>query len=127
MWGNPPFSLADNCAVDVRNLAAARKWYKEKLALREAKTEREDDSGRPFADLHVPGDGTILSLVELEPSKSPQSEHVIFFARNLEKAHEWLTARGVVAEPATTDSGGNHFFRFRDLEGNVIEVCVEPR
>jgi len=31
MWGKPPFSIADNYAVDVRNLAAVRKWYKEKL------------------------------------------------------------------------------------------------
>jgi len=26
----------------------------------------------------------------------------------------------------TADSGGNRFFRFHDLEGNKIEVCVEP-
>jgi hypothetical protein len=26
----------------------------------------------------------------------------------------------------TADSGGNRFFRFANLEGNKIEVCVEP-
>ena len=35
---------------------------------------------------------------------------------------EWLSSRA----PSTTDSGGNRLFRFRDLEGNTIEVCVEP-
>jgi catechol 2,3-dioxygenase-like lactoylglutathione lyase family enzyme len=126
MWGKPPFSIADNCALDVRNLAAAREWYKEKLGLQEAETDREEDSGRPFADLHISNYDTFLSLVELEPGASAESRHVIFFAGNLEKAHQWLAGRGVAVEPATTDSGGNRLFRFRDLEGNTIEVCVEP-
>jgi hypothetical protein len=54
MWGGPPFFIPDNCTVDVRNLAAAREWYKEKLGLREAHDRTEDDSGRPFADLCIP-------------------------------------------------------------------------
>ena len=126
MWGRPPFSISDNDAINVRNLAVAREWYKEKLGLRDAKTDREDDSGRPFADLHVSGDDTFLSLVELESGASAKNGHVIFFAANLEKAQQWLAGRGVSVEPTTTDSDGNRFFRFQDLEGNKIEVCIEP-
>lgn len=126
MWSKPPFSISDNCSIDVRNLAAVREWYKEKLGLREAGNHREDDSGRPFADLHASHDDMFLSLVELEPGASAENRHIIFFAKNLEKAHEWLAARGVPVEPATADSGGNRFFRFQDLEGNRIEVCIEP-
>lgn len=126
MWGRPPFNMADNCAVEVRNLAAAREWYKDKLGLREANSDREEDSGRPFADLHVSNDDAFLSLVELQPGASSVNRHVVFFARNLEKAHQWLAGRGVAVEPTATDSGGNRFFRLRDLEGNTIEVCVEP-
>jgi catechol 2,3-dioxygenase-like lactoylglutathione lyase family enzyme len=126
MWGNPPFTVGDNCAVDVRNLEGACEWYKEKLGLREAHNDREDDSGRPFTDLKIANDDTFLSLIELEPGKSVEKRHVIFFAKNLEKAHEWLAGRGVAVDPTTTDSGGNRLFRFQDLEGNTIEVCVEP-
>ena len=126
MWGKPPFSIADNCAVDVRNLAAARDWYKEKLGFQEAHDRREDDSGRPFADLHIANGGTFISLVELEPGAPAEKRHVIFFTSKLEKAHAWLGGRGIIVEPITTDSGGNHLFRFQDLEGNLIEVCVEP-
>ena len=126
MWGKAPFSIADNCAVDVRNLSAAREWYKEKLGLRETQTDREDDSGRPFADLKLSNDETFLSLVELAPGTSAESQHVIFYARNLEKVRQWLEGREMAVEPSTTDSGGNHFFRFRDLDGNAIDVCVEP-
>jgi catechol 2,3-dioxygenase-like lactoylglutathione lyase family enzyme len=126
MWGRPPFSISDNDAINVRNLAEALEWYKEKPGLRDAKTDREDDSGRRFADLHISGDDTFLSLVELESGASTKNGHVIFFAANLEKAHQWLAERGVSVEPTTTDSGGNRLFRFQDLEGNTIEVCVEP-
>ncbi len=112
--------------MDVRNLAAARDWYKEKLGLRDVKTYREDDSGRPFADLTISDDDIFLSLVELAPGGSAGKQHVIFFAGNLEKAQKWLIERGVTVEPVTSDSGGNRFFRFQDLEENKIEVCVEP-
>ena len=64
--------------------------------------------------------------MELGPGASAEKRHVIFFAKNLEKAHQWLAERGVAVELPTTDSGGNRLFRFRDLEGNAIEVCVEP-
>jgi catechol 2,3-dioxygenase-like lactoylglutathione lyase family enzyme len=126
MWGAPPFWIADNYAIDVRNLAAAREWYKEKLALREIHDRKEDDSGRPFADVCVSKEGGMCSLIELVPGAAPKGQHVIFYAKNLEKAQKWLTDRGVASEGITADSGGNRFFRFFDLDGNAIEVCVEP-
>jgi catechol 2,3-dioxygenase-like lactoylglutathione lyase family enzyme len=126
MWGKPPFSVADNCVVEVRNLYAVRDWYKEKLGFREAAKDREEDSVRVFTDLHISNDDTLLSLVELAPGTSPVRSHVIFYSKNLEKAHQWLTGRGVAVQPPTADSGGNRFFQFQDLEGNTIEVCIEP-
>jgi catechol 2,3-dioxygenase-like lactoylglutathione lyase family enzyme len=126
MWGKPPFYISDNYAIDVRNLGPAREWYKEKLGLREAQTDRTEDSGRSFVDLRISSGEPLLSLVEFESGAVAKSGHVIFFARNLEKAHSWLGERGVAVEPVSTDSGGNRYFRFQDLEGNRIEVCVEP-
>jgi len=112
--------------MEVRNLEAARDWYKKTFGWREASGEREDDSGRPFVDLSVSNDDTSLTLIEREAGASARSEHVIFFTKNLQKAREWLIERGVTVEAITTDSGGNRFFRFQDLEGNAVEVCVEP-
>jgi catechol 2,3-dioxygenase-like lactoylglutathione lyase family enzyme len=126
MWGAPPFVIADNCAVDVRNLARARDWYKDKLTFRESKTRREDDSGRPFVDLYFSHEETFLTLAELEVGASAKPEHVIFYAKNLEKARDWLAQRGVAVQAITADSGGDAFFVFQDLDGNRIEVCVEP-
>jgi hypothetical protein len=132
MWGKP-FYIADNFAVEVRNLGAARSWYKEKLDLRDARPGREDDSGRPFADLQL-SEGVFLTLVEAEPSSAiPRPRQLgafdsrpILFARNLQKAHDWMANRGIAVGPITTDSGGNQLFQFKDLDGNSIEVCKEP-
>jgi len=79
-----------------------------------------------FADLHISNDDAFLSLVELEPGASAEKRHVTFFTKNLDKAHQWFAGRGVAVEPTATDSGGNRLFRLQDLEGNTIEVCVEP-
>lgn len=129
MWGGPPFWIADNCAVDVRSIAAALEWYKEKLDLREIHDRKEDDSGRPFADVCVfrsRGMAGVCSLVELEPGAAPSKQHVIFYTKQLEKARQWLIDRGVPTEAIMADSGGNRFFRFFDLDDNAIEVCIEP-
>ncbi|HEV2289323.1 MAG TPA: VOC family protein [Candidatus Acidoferrales bacterium] len=124
-----PFWIADNYAIDIHDLGAACQWYKEKLGLRKVR-DGKDDSGRPFADvclLRSRGMAGICSLVELEPGTATEKQHVIFYANNLEKTQQWLISRGVTTEPITVDSGGNRFFRFLDLDGNAIEVCVEPK
>ena len=126
MFGKPPFVIPDNYAVDVRNLAAARAWYREKLGLSESKTDREEDSGRAFVDMCISKNDSLLSLVEWSSGASAEKQHVIFYAGNLEKTHKWMAERGVAVEPITTDSGGNRLFRFLDLDANAIEVCVEP-
>jgi catechol 2,3-dioxygenase-like lactoylglutathione lyase family enzyme len=126
MFGKPPFVIPDNYAVDVRNLVAARAWYQEKLGLNETKIQREDDSGRPFADMCISKNDSVLSLIELPARAAAEKHHVIFYSGNLEKCQKWLVERGVTVEPITSDSGGNRLFRFRDLDGNAIEVCVEP-
>jgi hypothetical protein len=64
MWGKSPFSIPDGYAIDVRNLTAARERYKKKLDLHDLKTDREDDSRRPFVDLHISNSGELLSLAE---------------------------------------------------------------
>jgi catechol 2,3-dioxygenase-like lactoylglutathione lyase family enzyme len=126
MWGSPPFTIAGDGVIDVRNLSAAHQWYKDKLGLREAKQNREDDSGRPFVDLHASSTDTFLTLIELPPGATAEKNHVILFTKNLDKTHQWLQSRGVAVEQPTTDSGGNPLFNFHDLEGNKIEISVEP-
>jgi catechol 2,3-dioxygenase-like lactoylglutathione lyase family enzyme len=127
MWVKLPFTIADGYAVDVSDLRAAREWYKEKLGLQESREKREDDSGRPCADLVAAGDDGMISLVELEAGAAGGKGKVLLFAKNLEKARDWLSGRGVAVGPVTTEeSSGTRLFRFPDLDGNTIEICVEP-
>ena len=129
MWGKPPFYPGDNLAVEVRNLDAARTWYKGKLGLRDAPKGREDDSGRPFVDLQL--DETLVTLIEAEPEgfdpgRRKLDPHPVFFTHNVQNAHAWMEERGISVGPVSSDSGGNQVFQFQDLDGNSIEVCKEP-
>lgn len=128
MWGfgKPPFEVADGYGIEVANLAIARNWYREKLGFRDAPEIAEDDSGRPFCGLKLSDDGAALSLVEKGPAGSAQEDHVIFYTSNPEKTREWMLQRGIPAGAIESDSGGNRFFKLQDLDGNTIEVCVEP-
>jgi len=126
MWGKPPWFISDNFGVAVRNLSRGRDWYKEKLGLHEAKTNREEDSGLPFVDLQISKGDSCITLVEAEPGSSAADTRPILFTKNLEKARQWFSDRGVAVGPMQGDSGGNQFFQFTDLDGNNIEVCVEP-
>lgn len=126
MLGKPPFTIADNCAVGVKSLDASAQWYKEKLKLRDVGGRRADDSGRPFVDLSASSKDAFVSLVELAPGAVSEKQHVIFWTKNLDKAREWFASQGIATDSITTDSGGNRLFQFYDLDGNAIEVCVEP-
>jgi hypothetical protein len=49
----------------------------------------------------------------------------MIYAGHLEKCQESAVERGMAVETITAGSAGNRLFRFPDLDGNAIEVCVE--
>jgi catechol 2,3-dioxygenase-like lactoylglutathione lyase family enzyme len=126
MWGKPPFEVGDGFVLEVSNLEASRRWYKETLGFRDAPEVAEDDSGRPFLALKISDHGPYVSLLEKGLSDSVGDTRPIFFVGSLTKTRDWLTKRGVAVGPTEADSGGNQFFKIQDLDGNSIEVCVEP-
>lgn len=54
------------------------------------------------------------------------TEHPILFTNKIEAAHAEFAARAIHVKPIQSDSGGNRFFRFCDLDDNEIEGCLEP-
>jgi hypothetical protein len=112
MWGSVPIFLSDSVAIAIDDLSIATNWYKEKLALQLAKTKREDDSGLPLVDLHYGQADTFITLVEDASRKSAAGSRPILFTKNIKKANDWLTHRGVAVEPITSDSGGKPVFLF---------------
>jgi hypothetical protein len=45
------------------------------------------------------------------------------FTRKLPMAHDFLSSRGAKLYPIQRDSGGNQFFRFRDLMDRIRFEC----
>jgi hypothetical protein len=126
-WTKKVFSYADGVAVDVRDVASAQRWYAEKMGFQYSSTELGEDE----EDM-VPGysaEEIFLALVKVSGTERPDRDPrhpPITFTRKLAAAHEHLSSWGVDVGPVQQDSGGNHFFRFGDLEGNELGVCVEP-
>lgn len=132
MWGRTHFTSDGSVAAEVRNLDAAIEWYKEKLGLRYCSTKLPKDEGD--AVLGYSSDELIICLVDVSRREPPPEIPVAFegpkrppilFTGKLARAHEDLSSRGIDLGPIESDSGGNQFFRFRDLEGNELEVCQE--
>ncbi|HTZ49346.1 MAG TPA: hypothetical protein VMH20_17280 [Verrucomicrobiae bacterium] len=118
------FSSAGDVVVDVRDVAAAQRWYSEKLGLPYSSPDVEEAS----LELGYSADSIVVYFVEIsgsECSKKSPGKPPIMFARKLADAHQHLSSRGVDVDPIQSDSGGNQFCRFRDLEGNELEVCQE--
>lgn len=123
-WTKKVFTFADAVAVNVHDVAAAQQWYAEKLGLRYSSTKIAEAT----MVLGYSADDAQLYLTKISSSQRPDiqpSRPPIIFAKNLAAAHEYVSSRGVAVGPLRSDSGGNKFFRFRDLEGNELEVCQE--
>jgi hypothetical protein len=124
-WTGKMFSSAGDVAVDVHDSAAAQRCYSEKLGLSYSSINAEDGG----LELGYSADSVVVYLGKISgnahPNKSPERPPIVF-ARKLAEAHEYLSTRGVDVGPIQTDYGGNQFFRFRDLEGNELEVCQDP-
>jgi catechol 2,3-dioxygenase-like lactoylglutathione lyase family enzyme len=122
LWTKKNFYSGGDVAIDVRDVAAARQWYSDKLGLSYSSTE----VGEASMELGYSTDAVVVYLVEVSGNGGPnnkQGRPPIVFARKLADAHEYLSSRSVDVGPIQIDSGGNQFFRFRDLEGNELEVC----
>ncbi len=125
MWGAKNFYFGDNISLGVRDLRRAVAWYQEKLGLRLTPLKSEDfEAFLSFSK----DDDTGLALVVIPPGETRANVegHPILFTKKIEATHSDFSSKGINVGPIQSDSGGNRFFRFRDLEGNEIEVCIEP-
>lgn len=124
VWTKKIFSSAGDVAIDVRDVAAAQRWYSEKLGL----FYSSSNAGDTGLELGYSADSVVVYLVEILGNARPNNipgRPPIVFANTLAEAHKYLSIRGVDVGPIQSDYGGNQFFRFRDLEGNDLEVCQD--
>lgn len=125
MWGGKNFYFGDNISVGVRDPGNAIAWYKEKLGLRVSSLQLEDCDALLVLSKE---DETGLALVVIPAGETEANleSHPILFSNRLKACREEFASRGVQVGPLQRDSGGNSFFQFKDVEGNAIEVCIEP-
>jgi catechol 2,3-dioxygenase-like lactoylglutathione lyase family enzyme len=125
MWGGKNFYFGDNISVGVKNIDLAVAWYEDKLGLHLSPLKSEDFDA--FLSL-ARKDEIGLALVVIPPGETVANVpgHPILFTKRIEAAYEDFSSKGINVQPIQSDSGGNRFFRFRDLEGKEIEVCHEP-
>ena len=125
MWGRKTFYFGDNVSIGVRDVGRAVAWYQEKLGLRLTPLTSEDfDAFLGFSK----DDETGLALVAIPAGQAAANveSHPILFTKKIEACREEFISRGIQVGALQHDSGGNAFFQFQDVEGNIIEVCVEP-
>src|SRR6266849_7990725 len=123
MWDRKHFYFGDNISVGVKDLDRAVAWYQEKLGLRLTPLKSEDFE--VFLALAKDDDiGLALVVIPPDETKANVEGHPIIFTKKIEAAYDEFTSRGISVDPIQNDSGGNRFFRFRDLDGNDIQVCV---
>ena len=125
MWGGNKFYFGDSISVGVRDLDKAIAWYQEKLGLRLTPLKSEDFSA--FLAFAKDDDiGVALVAIPAGETDANIEEHPILFTKKIDACREEFISRGIQVRPLQRDSGGNSFFQFSDVEGNLIEVCVEP-
>jgi catechol 2,3-dioxygenase-like lactoylglutathione lyase family enzyme len=125
MWGGKEFYFGDNISLGVRNLASAIAWYQENLGLRLTSLKSEDFDA--FLALSKdPDTGLALITIPVGETTVNVAGHPILFTKKIDACRTAFASRGIHVRPLQRDSGGNSFFQFSDLQGNIIEVCVEP-
>ncbi|HLV88813.1 MAG TPA: VOC family protein [Candidatus Sulfotelmatobacter sp.] len=121
----------DSLAFTYSNVGAAKQWWIETFDCKVADVPDDWDNTLPSdVALKFPQDDqpTILlsAQAEVDQAKFDRPSPVAFtvYCDKLKKAHELLSARGVVVGPIQ-DGGDMKFFDMRDIEGHLIQVCDE--
>jgi catechol 2,3-dioxygenase-like lactoylglutathione lyase family enzyme len=108
--------------IGVRDLAFATAWYVEKLGLRKVDIELDEPEGCVALGF----DKNDCAFV-LGPAGKPTDELTpLLYTRNLKKARNFLSSRGVIVGEIQQDRQGTHFFEMRDVEENIVEISEEP-
>jgi hypothetical protein len=117
--------------VGYSDVQAAKQWWTKTFNCKATPVPDDWDNSLPSdVALKFPGDSdpTVLLSDKAEALHCgfDRSNPVvtIIFSDKLKKAHEYISARGVITGPIQ-DGGDTQFFEIRDTEGNLIQVCRE--
>lgn len=119
---NPIMKRLGSVFIPVSNIEEARTWYSKVLGISE---ELEILFGHLCV---IPREGQDLILDEMpmwhkngqaKPSAYP-APAITFLTEHLKQSYEWIKANGA---DLVTDIMDDHWFVFKDPDGNMIMVC----
>lgn len=116
------FRIPDLIYIGVTDVAAAARWYEEKLGVQQVLISMED-AGECISLGFSKRDETGIVL---GPRDTPTEGRPMLYASNIEKARDLLASRGVNVSPIAEDLQGTRYFTMCDLESNELEVTEEP-
>jgi catechol 2,3-dioxygenase-like lactoylglutathione lyase family enzyme len=102
--------------IPVRHIEKARDWYCDILGL-------EADGDIPFGHLYVipmEGTGIVLDSKIFAEDKIYKTPAFHFNTNDIEEAYQFMKDKGV---NLITEIENNHYFNFKDPDGNVLMVC----
>ena len=109
-------------SLNVRDVAAARSFYVERLGLEEIPRP-----AFPFAGAWLRSGGQELHLIEQKDHEAPEGQHFAFLVEDVDAAAAELSAAGVkVGGPIDVPGAGRQAF-LRDPSGNLVELNQPKR
>ena len=108
--------------VDVTNLEASLKWYKDKLGL-VPESKYDTPSWR---QLSIPDIGNFAIGLNLSNSVVAGSAVSTFVVNNIVAARQSLIEKGVEVGPITDVGHGVQLSVFKDIDGNLLGLRQNP-
>ncbi len=117
---SPVFEGIDTIIIRVSNYLLSKKWYEEKLGL---EVIFEDHNSKLVAfETGSPTSLTIWQTNEKVKVLSERNSFPVFRTSDAEKTFIELSKKEVKTE-LLIEAEGIKFFRFYDLDGNLLEAC----
>lgn len=110
----------DTIILRVSNIEKAKEWYTQKLGLRAI--HQDEKLKLVVLDTFSPTSLTIWETNETINTNPRTATYPIFRAIDAQEAHAQLMSREVHVGDLTSDHVVT-YFTFRDIDGNILEVC----
>jgi hypothetical protein len=111
--------------ITVRDPESCKSWYCQTFDAivvdpRYVDTDEDEKAGCVFL-----GWSKNIPSIYLIPGDPASATVASITCKNLNKAADYFTGKGVNVSPMQADRVGTKFFEIRDCEGNTIEFCEE--
>lgn len=113
---NPILKEIGTVFIPVSNIDKAKDWYCDILGL---KTDGETQFGHLYV-IPMEGTGIVLDSKIYSEDRIFKTPAFHFNTKNIEEAFHFMSNKGV---NLITEIEHNHYFNFKDPDGNILMIC----